>query len=216
MLMEDNVFARLSANMIIAAYAKEALSEPINIIMTEELDFTPIYLKDGVMFIPFAGTQDWDDILTDLNVRRYKFKKCSIHLGAWERYNLYLPFIVKLIEEHKPKKLVISGHSMGAWVASLLSDHLSSTFLPEDIILNLFASPRIGDLNYHVHFYNNKIRVNSFRNPNDIVPKLPLSLYHIGQRIDVKFINVGKLELLGNHSIDNYLISLDGVYKCTM
>lgn len=213
MLIEDSIFARLSAKMIIAAYAGEALFDPIQVIMSSDIDFTPIYLKDGVMFLPFAGTQDWDDVLTDLDVRRYDFNAYSIHLGAWERYNLYLPFIENLIAKHKPSKLVFSGHSMGAWVATLLANFFSSTYLPEDIIVNLFASPRIGNLNYHVYFYDNQVQVNSFINPNDVVPKLPLSLFHVGEKIEVKFTNIGKLEILGNHSIENYLISLDGVYK---
>lgn len=212
--MLDPQYCKLSADMIIASYNKASLDKTniAGVIKTVEIDYTSIYLIKDTMFIPIPGTENWKDILIDAKVHVKKTLEGAVHSGAWERYTAYIPLIEILLKEYKPKKLIISGHSMGAWVASLLAARYVLSFGKDNIKLNLFASPHLGDLTYTVYFKELGISTCKFTNPYDIVPKAPIGLWPIGIDTKVDFPHVLAVDILGNHSMDNYRLSLDKVY----
>ncbi|KAA6459209.1 lipase family protein [Acidobacteria bacterium AB60] len=102
-------------------------------------------------------------------------------------------------------KITISGHSLGAALATLLAlDMAVNTRFP--VTLYTLASPRVGDLSFHNLF--NHVVQDAFRVANrlDIVPKTPppLFYFHVGDETELVPPPELKFELGCEHSILSY------------
>jgi len=212
MLVQDKDFINLSADMIIAAYDKKSLSDRVALFNSDFIDYTSIYLKGDIMFLPFPGTENIIDALLDADILLHSCEVGAIHQGAWTRFNDYIKLVEVVVKEHKPRKLIISGHSMGAWVATLVAAYFSTDFAKEDLVLNLFASPKIGTEAYVEYYSKLPMRINSFASTYDIVPTIPLCLYHVTTNIKLKFPETNSLDILENHSIHNYRLAIGKIF----
>lgn len=104
----------------------------------------------------------------------------NVHQGFMDALNevwedQLLPCLNKLLsEEGKNRVLWMTGHSLGAALATLAADrfgHVQGVYT--------FGSPRVGDQSFADDYYVNTYR---FVNNNDIVPRLPWRPYvHVGQ-----------------------------------
>ena len=95
----------------------------------------------------------------------------------------------KVLEENPDKKLVFTGHSLGAAVSTLAAVYTAMR-LPDREVLNVnFGSPRVGNANF-------KEWVESIENlaiwrvvhEDDIVPRVPPSIFgyrHVGHLVDI-------------------------------
>ena len=101
--------------------------------------------------------------------------------------------------------ITVTGHSLGAGVATLLAlDLAANTTFP--ITLYTLASPRVGDLTFS-HVFNHVVP-NAYRVANrlDIVPKVPppLMYFHVGDETELVPPGNLKFDLGCEHHLTSY------------
>ena len=148
-----------------------------------------IAMPDAIV-VTFRGTQV-DDFLSsvlDFAVDAHFLPKPNshghlVHAGflaalseVWTRVAAHL----KAEQAKRPRPLWLTGHSLGAALATLAAD-----LCTDDPAFGLrgvytFGSPRVGDRNLAA---NIRVPVFRFRNDSDLVPHLPLGLLfrHVGE-----------------------------------
>lgn len=131
-------------------------------------------------FSPVKMTYDW--LLTDFNF----FKKrviwwgfgVKVHRGFYTAMEVVYDDVKSLIESHlrgTPKKLWITGHSLGAGVAPLFAYRLAEDGYDIQGIYT-YAGPRIGNSKF-CELYRKKFPDHQrWVNNNDLVTKLPLKV----------------------------------------
>ena len=122
--------------------------------------------------LAFRGTQpeELSDLLADLNaIPRGAMTHGLVHSGFRGELDKLWDDIVKHQKGHQSKKFYITGHSLGAAMATIATSRFEETMKVEQ--LTTFGSPRVGTRSFvkaietpHFRFVNN----------NDIVTKVPL------------------------------------------
>jgi pimeloyl-ACP methyl ester carboxylesterase len=70
---------------------------------------------------------------------------------SWRKYDDILEDVKALLKEHPDYKLYVTGHSLGAALASMVAFYLAcdpDPDIPKPVTCLNFASPRIGDYNF--------------------------------------------------------------------
>jgi len=171
----DNKFSWKTA-IFMAKLAKHAYNSQAAFKKTFKKDWTIKMFSHGgtecyVLTCPknyivvFRGTEptSWEDIKADVQFR----KVGGIHRGfkaalddVWD--NLYAHYE----KNAKGKQLLVTGHSLGAALATLYSNRISDS----DSACYTFGSPRVGTPKQTKKMVFTAYR---FRNNNDIVTKVP-------------------------------------------
>ena len=155
--------------------------------------YNPTQQEDNnILFIAFRGTikiEEWfQDVqysqkqfiqpkkTTDLNQQKAMFLRNiedqpMLHSGFLEVYLNFSEKLLSTIKELKPKQIIITGHSLGAAIASICA--LNLKILNYNCITYTFASPRIGDMNLSNFINKEKITIYNIINTLDIIPTLP-------------------------------------------
>ena len=158
--------------------------------------------------------------LSFLNTSNGKIAK--VHEGF---INIYTNFrnellsTMKTIDPNKNKTIIVSGHSLGAAIATLVGiDLLQSGYT--NIVVYSFASPRIGD-NVFKTIVDDELKLPVYRlvNISDIIPDTPLSVSPNLDDCDDPYIyvhcgilipfQINRLSILNNHLIPNYMAGLE-------
>ncbi|CAJ1948070.1 unnamed protein product [Sphenostylis stenocarpa] len=81
----------------------------------------------------------------------------------------------------EPLSLTVTGHSLGAALATLTAYDLNTTFLrlPMTTVLS-FGGPRVGNRGFREHMENQGIKVLRVVNSDDVVTKVPGFVFHEG------------------------------------
>jgi hypothetical protein len=160
--------------------------------------FHPI---EKFILISFEGTdksslKNW---ITDLEISKVDYDYpnvpgAKVHSGF---YNAFLGIKDQLMDEYSrlvnmyPEYPVyVTGHSLGASLASLSALYLQETYKPNSLLfLYTFGSPRVGNIEFSEYFY--ELIPNSFRvvNDRDVIPHLPLramNFHHVPQEIFIE------------------------------
>ena len=151
--------------------------------------------KYDSIFVAFRGSNNIQDWINNFHISKIypydKYENVGVENGFYSIYKTFeLPIfsnIVYLSIKYNTSNLILTGHSLGAALSTLLAfdilnDDVYEGFNIHSIIT--FGSPRVG--NYE---FSNAIKnINSFRITHyyDIVPHLPqelLNYYHIGQEV---------------------------------
>lgn len=141
--------------------------------------------KQDILFITIRGTTNGWDLLADISI--WKTRPFEIfHLPGRFHYgfiktahNLFLkllPEILKMYNGNPPKKIVITGHSLGAAIATHISFWLSSLFRSTSIDAYLYGTPRYATVkpnDYMPFHYSSRIKLSFILNVEDFVPALP-------------------------------------------
>lgn len=149
--------------------------------------------------LAFRGTEpdEISDILADLNaIPRGAMTHGLVHSGfrgevdkLWEEIKKH-----RDSKTHKDKKFYITGHSLGAAMATIATSRFEEYTKVEQ--LTTFGSPRVGTRKFVKHIETPHMR---FVNNNDLVTKVPLFLMgykHHGKLQYINFYgNVRKLTL---------------------
>tara|TARA_R110002074_G_scaffold25215_1_gene74914 strand:- start:4627 stop:5382 length:756 start_codon:yes stop_codon:yes gene_type:complete len=103
----------------------------------------------------------------------------KVHAGFKAEIDKLYPALVKWLKPKSKKKLIITGHSLGAAMATILASRLKPT--TPDLVLYTFGCPRVGNREWGVQF--DDIEAYRFVNTNDIIPQVPMLGYyrHVGQ-----------------------------------
>lgn len=98
----------------------------------------------------------------------------AVHAGFLEVYNNFRDEMYKLLESIKPKKVIVSGHSLGGGVATICG--LDLKISGYDVFTYTFAGPKAGDEVFCQLVTSSKLPLYRIVNGMDIVPTLPTSV----------------------------------------
>lgn len=141
--------------------------------------------NDDMLILAFRGTESLRDWMTDADIDLVGGPGGRVHEGFSVALNYVWRDIWKYLREcRKGRALWITGHSLGAALATLATARLR---LEKDEPVNglyTFGSPRVGDREFARNF-NADFEAGAFRyvNNNDIVTRVPfraLRYSHVG------------------------------------
>lgn len=163
----------------------------------------------------YAGTDDYQNVFTDMNILDTAFCTSGNHANVTCRKQYYNPHVTvhegfynsvfkaglysTLVDTilHKAKKdhpnfsIVTSGHSLGA-AASVLTAVAFRTmstqdFINDDITSINFGCPYTGNGAWYKWVKQEVDRVQIFRyvNEEDVVPRLPIGFSHVGHTLQI-------------------------------
>jgi hypothetical protein len=135
----------------------------------------------------------------------------SLRAGADPNSPSAISAITTLFGSGGIAKITVTGHSLGAALATLLGLDVGLNSGCGNTGVYTFASPRVGEMMFH-HIYESVVpHTYRVHNRSDIVPKVPLFPYeHVG--IDLELISPYqsvKDSLACWHSLDTYLWLMD-------
>ena len=172
----NNLMAQLASN----AYLDGKEAKP----KMKELGFTghKFFENDGAQchavwnkemyVLCFRGTEpdEISDVLADLNaIPRGAMTHGWVHSGFRGELDKLWEDVVEHLNKHQGKKLYITGHSLGAAMATLATSRIEEFRKIEQ--LTTFGSPRVGTRKFVKNIQTPHMR---FVNNNDIVTKVPL------------------------------------------
>jgi len=140
---------------------------------------------DKRICIVFRGSESSKDWFYDLQIRKHNLKgNIWVHSGFYKQlhtngvYDKLLAKVKQLLGEHPCFSLYVTGHSLGAALATLCGFMLSHE-LENKITVVSFASPRIGNAEWKKAF-DEKANLTHYRvtNDRDIVTAFPMYKYH--------------------------------------
>jgi hypothetical protein len=208
----QTIYANDLATMINPARPQLEGYKTLGIVAVNEADPSDVYLA-------VRGTENIWEWLQDFNFLQRPFPNVSGSGLTEDGFtDMYLSFsltpaagagsFVKNVVNLLPSNamLTVTGHSLGAAIATLLALDLSvNSSLP--IGLYTLASPRVGDLTFS-HLFNHVVP-NAYRIDNrfDVVPKTPppLFYFHVGDETELLPSSTMKLELTCEHDLSSYL-----------
>jgi triacylglycerol lipase len=152
--------------------------------------------NDEFAVLSFRGTQPtkWEDVRTDLRALKQKTVEGKVHKGFKEAFDEVRDEIFDIVDKSigKDLPLYVTGHSLGAALATVATQELEEEF--DDLIAACytFGSPRVGDGKYE-----KSIKAPFYRivNTTDIVTLVP---FFLGT-----FVHVGDTRYLSRRKVDN-------------
>lgn len=150
------------------------------------------FISNDKLFICFRGTEPtkFSDISADLKawqLQDSKYKTGKVHAGFKAALDVIWPIMLNYLEKNiSNKEVIVTGHSLGAALATLCANRLSKDFKVTNISLYTFGSPRVGDKRWASNFIVPAYR---FVNNNDIVTTVPGDVLfdHIGNLVYINY-----------------------------
>lgn len=148
----------------------------------------------NLIFLAIRGSSNIENWMENLDVLKTTYPYCSgceVHTGFYLAYHdikaKMMSSMVNLYQKHPSAKILITGHSLGAAIATLAFVDLYSQFGKIDYFYT-FGSPRVGNENF-ANYLNKgfgdvfKARVTHYKDP---VPRLPfqnMGFLHIDREV---------------------------------
>lgn len=157
-----------------------------NLLKTFNKNGTQAFLakNDEFTVLSFRGTQPdkWEDVKTDLKALKEKTIDGKVHAGFLEAFNDAKDDVFEAIRENLGAgvPLYITGHSLGAALATVATRELDEEFGDWIAACYTFGSPRVGDGKFEKSIKTPFYRV---VNTTDIVSLVPFFLgtfVHVG------------------------------------
>jgi triacylglycerol lipase len=156
--------ARLAAELMAAGFSKPQCFHDEET-GSEALVTT---MPDRTILVAFRGTQvtSVKDVVSDALIKLEEWPGPGlVHKGFWRAYRSLRQKIDDAIGDPPAWKLVVTGHSLGAAMATLMA-----ALLPEAILVT-FGSPRVGDRTFAKLFEGRDVR--RYDDCTDIVARIP-------------------------------------------
>ena len=146
--------------------------------------------------LAFRGTEPTKgrDISTDARAFKVSAIEGRVHGGFLEAYNSVREEILKALKKVLGLPLYITGHSLGAALATVATNHLEGEVIGDVALRDqiaacyTFGSPRVGDKDFDRKFKSSIYRVVNTTDIVTVVPLLLMGYTHIG---DVRFLEPG-------------------------
>ena len=152
--------------------------------------------NDEFAVLAFRGTQPtrWEDVRTDLRALKQKTIEGKVHKGFKEAFDDIRDEIFDIVDKSigKDLPLYVTGHSLGAALATVATQELEEKFTDLIAACYTFGSPRVGDGTYEKSI---KAPVYRIVNTTDIVTLVP---FFLGT-----FMHVGDPRYLSRSKVDN-------------
>ena len=152
--------------------------------------------NDEFAVLAFRGTQPtrWEDVRTDLRALKQKTIEGKVHKGFKEAFDHVRDEIFDIVDKSigKDLPLYVTGHSLGAALATVATQELEEKFHDLIAACYTFGSPRVGDGTYEKSI---KAPVYRIVNTTDIVTLVP---FFLGT-----FMHVGDPRYLSRSKVDN-------------
>lgn len=151
---------------------------------------------DKYAVLAFRGTEvsKTEDIKIDAEAIRVSTIEGKVHEGFLKAYQSVEKDIMDSLPKVKHLPLYVTGHSLGAALATVAthSIELDPRYKDQIAACYTFGSPRVGDLHYDETFKSPIYRVVNTTDIVTVVPMLAMGYAHIG---DVRFLerNLGYL-----------------------
>jgi hypothetical protein len=132
------------------------------------------------VFVAFRGTAGVRDWIADLNVGVVRRPYGTIHRGFHFAYQDIRPQLEQVLAKIGNRRLLLTGHSLGAALATIAACELSEPFRVAH--LYTFGQPRVGWVDFRNSFnqrYGNVLY--RFVNNDDIVTRIPPGFQHVGR-----------------------------------
>ncbi|MEP0807025.1 MAG: lipase family protein [Chloroflexota bacterium] len=148
--------------------------------------------NDEYAVLAFRGTEvtKTKDVITDARVFKISAIEGRVHKGFAEAYHSIEPQVLEALKKVRGLPLYITGHSLGAALATIATQHLEhDPALRDDIAAcYTFGSPRVGDDEFDREFKSSIYRVVNTTDIVTVIPLLSMGFIHIG---DVRFLEPG-------------------------
>ena len=197
-----------------------------------------LFSNDTDVIITCRGTQpgEMNDIFADLEVfKSDSVTGTKIHQGFKEEVDKIYDEIEEKVELQQGKKIWATGHSLGGAMATILAQRLEFAGGHDVDTLYTYGSPRAGGPRFRA-WCDKHLNHQRFVNNNDVVPCVPsfFRWRHTGkchyikstgevtnlgrwssERIRdkgwslLKTIFKGRLDLIADHNIDDYIMHLE-------
>jgi hypothetical protein len=145
--------------------------------------------EDGYAVLAFRGTElsKREDVRIDVEAIKVSVLDGRIHAGFRIAYESVAKEIETNVLKLKGVPLYITGHSLGAALATVATQRLEHNPRIREIIAACytFGSPRVGDSHYDIEFKSPIYRVVNTTDIVTIIPLLAMGYIHIG---DVRFL----------------------------
>jgi predicted lipase len=162
------------------------------------------YLFEGKkhLAVVFRGTDEISDIFNNINIFPVKTKIGRIHKGFYNAF-LKINYLIKDKIETSEKKIFVTGHSLGAAIATIFS----AVNKEKNPILITFGSPMVGTKSFtkqnkdllHIRWINSK----------DIICKIPFFFSHFGEKRILE--SNSFFSLKKNHKIRKYFSLIENL-----
>ena len=145
--------------------------------------------NDGYAVLAFRGTEisKRQDMKIDAQAMRVSVLEGKIHAGFRIAYDSVAKEIEKSILKLKDVPLYITGHSLGAALATVATQRLEHHLEIREIIAACytFGSPRVGDSHYDIKFKSPIYRIVNTTDVVTVIPLLAMGYVHIG---DIRYL----------------------------
>ena len=180
-----------------------------NLIKTFNKKGTQAFLAKNNEFavLSFRGTQSnkWEDVRTDLRVLKLRTVDGKVHIGFKSAFEDVKDAITEELRKHLGEMpLYITGHSLGAALATVAVQEIEEEFNDQVAACYTFGSPRVGDGKYE-----RAIKVPFYRivNTTDIVTLVPILLG--------TFVHVGDTRYLSRRKVNDVYVIYRGMPSFT-
>lgn len=145
--------------------------------------------NDSFAVLAFRGTEVTKrvDMLNDADAFRVSTIEGKVHKGFMSAYESVSADISNHLSAVKNLPLYITGHSLGAALATVAAQNIENDYRFKNQIAACytFGSPRVGNAEYDVSFKSPIYRVVNTTDIVTVVPLLAMGYIHIG---DVRFL----------------------------
>lgn len=178
-------------------------------------------INDGkVGAIAFRGSETLDDWIHDFNIKQTDYYVGKVSIGFLKEYQHVKEHISNWINNHiYIQNYILTGHSLGASLATLSAAHIYTEFGITPSVY-LFASPKVGNIEFANWYSSNIPNTYMFYLAGDVAPNFPtvnLGCYkHVAyphyilnyDPVQYTFngLHYGKCSLHKYHSIYNFLL----------
>jgi triacylglycerol lipase len=149
--------------------------------------------NDGYAVLAFRGTEvaKRQDIVVDAKAMKVSVLEGRIHGGFRAAYDSVAKDVERSLLNLKEMPLYITGHSLGAALATVATQRLEHNLKIREMIAACytFGSPRVGDRHYDIEFKSPIYRVVNTTDIVTIIPLLAMGYIHIG---DIRYL--GRLD----------------------
>ena len=178
----------------------------------------------STVFIAIRGTMSYGEILVDLDYIQKPLGTAGtpttlVHSGFLDLYEKFHTRLVATLRTINPTGIYVTGHSLGAGIASICALSLIKEGFPNTVCY-VFASPRVGNIDF-VRWVDRTLALFRLENTCDLVPTLPFSVcpnfediespyfYMHAGRVSYYSDNRGSLQ--NNHLIASYIDFLTSI-----